>query len=160
MTHDLYSDIKKAFTDSTVAVFGKTLRMPITPLASTPDSGTFAVSGIIGFSGDIIGTCALRLSADGARGAVSRLAGEPITIQQEIDDGVGELVNMIAGSARAALTSVNISLAFPEIIHGTGHQISVNRQARLTELFFSSDIGVICVIVAYSNPSQKGTNAA
>jgi len=88
------------------------------PMVSGSAGPVFDISAVIGFSGDIVGNCALRMSFATAQEAVTRLAGEPVREWAAIADGVGELVNMIAGNAKAALDPYKMTLSFPEVIRG------------------------------------------
>jgi len=90
-----------------------------------------------------------------AREAVSRLAGERIDNPAEIADGVGEMVNMIAGNAKAALQQFEISLSFPHTVRGKGHEMAFHRHFEMEKLYFASEIGKAAVIVAYSLPAVK-----
>jgi chemotaxis protein CheX len=155
MDHELGIFMRKAFTDSAVFAFSRMIVVDLTTAEST-DAGPddFEISAIIGFSGDVAGSCALRMSGNTAREAVSRLAGEPVDDAAEIADGIGELANMIAGNAKAALEPRALSLSFPEVIRGKGHEIGFHRYADLFELHFMSEIGKVAVIVAYTNPKE------
>jgi chemotaxis protein CheX len=155
MDQQLISSMRKAFADSTVFAFSRMIVVDLTADDSKPAGPhDFDVSAVIGFSGDVAGSCALRMSNDTAREAVSRLAGEPVDDAAEIADGIGELANMIAGNAKAALEPRALSLSFPEVIRGKGHEIGFHRYADLFELHFMSEIGKVAVIVAYTNPKE------
>jgi chemotaxis protein CheX len=154
MPDPLTDKIRGAFFHSAVLTFGKMIMTPIEALDKAQTGPQeFEISAVIGFSGDITGNCALRLSEQTAREALKRLTGEPVSEPDEVADGVGELVNMIAGNAKAALQDFTLSLSFPEIIRGKGHEICFHRHTGLVDLLFSSDIGTIAVIAAFT---EKG----
>jgi chemotaxis protein CheX len=156
MADTLFEIILKAFTEAAVKTFQKMIMVELSLIQDYDKSKIqFDISGVIGFSGDVKGDCALRMSENTAKEAVTRLTGEIVEQSQEIGDGVGELVNMIAGNAKAALMDFNVSLSFPEIIRGKGHEIGFHRHSDLIELFFTSEIGDICVIVAFSDPEKQ-----
>ena len=156
MTQPLLDKMRKAFSDSSVMTFSKMIVVDLT--ADVHDGGTgrepFDVSAVIGFSGDIAGTCALRMCFATARDAIAKLAGEPVGEWAGIADGVGELVNMIAGNAKALLDPFKMSLSFPEVIRGAQHEIGFHRHLDMFELNFTSEIGPVAVIVAYTDPMQ------
>ncbi|MDD5674981.1 MAG: chemotaxis protein CheX [Chitinivibrionales bacterium] len=153
MPGDLSQTIQAAFTDAAVATFAKMTMTTLTPCAGPEVNGPpFELTGTIGFLGGIAGNCALRMGAHAAQEAANRLAGETVDSAAEVADGVGELVNMIAGNAKAALQEFNISLLFPETIRGAGHEIGFRYHADICNLYFASDIGPIVVVVAYSKP--------
>jgi CheY-specific phosphatase CheX len=154
MSIPLIEAVRAAFFDAAVRTFGKMTMTPIDALdKAQAGPQEFEISAVIGFSGDITGNCALRLSEQTAREALSRLAGEPVHEAVDVADGVGELVNMIAGNAKAALVDYTLTLSFPQIIRGKGHELSFNRKNGLVDLLFSSDIGAIAVLAAFT---EKG----
>jgi chemotaxis protein CheX len=156
MDSQLGISMRKAFADSAVFAFSRMIVVDLTTADSTaPPDADFEISAVIGFSGEVAGSCALRMSGTTAREVVSRLAGEPVDDAAEIADGIGELANMIAGNAKASLEPREISLSFPEVIRGKGHEIGFHRYADLFELRFMSEIGNLAVIVAYTNPKES-----
>lgn len=85
-------------------------------------------SGVIGLSGTTTGTCALSLPADLAHRAVRAMLMIPQTEElpeTDVRDGVGELINMIAGGAKARLsrTSYKFNITLPTIISGGLHEV-------------------------------------
>jgi hypothetical protein len=47
-----------------------------------------------------------------------------------------------------------VSLSFPEVIRGKGHEIGFHRHTDITMLGFTSELGDIVVIVAYTDPTK------
>ena len=151
MNSEILEKLTKAYCDASVFTFAKMIMVPI--VAQSPDDAadeSFDISGIIGFSGDIVGNCALQLTFAGAQDAIGKLTGESVDSPAEIADGVGELVNMIAGNAKAALEEYQIALSFPEVIRGKGHEISFKHDSSMFNQRFTSEIGPINIIVAYT----------
>lgn len=97
------------------------------------------VSGIIGFSGETSGSVVVSFQMVAAEKLASAFAGIPITSESpDFADAIGELANMIAGSAKKDLGSLaNISV--PSVIIGRNHQL-----ARLSD--------VPCIVVPCSTP--------
>ncbi|MGC4076091.1 MAG: chemotaxis protein CheX [Rubrivivax sp.] len=61
----------------------------------------YDVSGVIGFSGDIVGSVVVRFQMPEAEKIASLLAGGPLSKDsKEFPDAIGELANMVAGSAK------------------------------------------------------------
>ena len=155
MELSLRERIRKVFSDATVLTFDRMAAVSVSVARADGNSGgSYDLSAIIGFTGDLAGNCALRLSSSSAREAITRVAGEAIDSPVEIADGVGELVNMIAGNAKAALADYAISLSFPEVIRGVGHEIGFYRHPSVVDILCTSEIGTFAVIVAYSE-SEK-----
>ncbi|MGN6507562.1 MAG: chemotaxis protein CheX [Tepidisphaeraceae bacterium] len=80
-------------------------------------------SGIIGFSGQIVGTVVVSFHREVAIKLVAAFAGMEIAPDtSDFADAIGELANMIAGAAKKDLGAVaNISV--PSVVMGKGHTI-------------------------------------
>jgi chemotaxis protein CheX len=92
-------------------------------LKSSP-APDYDYSGIIGFSGTIVGTVVLSFHRDTAIKIVAAFAGadvEPDTT--DFADAIGELANMIAGAAKKDLGGV-ANITVPSVVMGSGHTIS------------------------------------
>ncbi len=82
------------------------------------------ISGVIGLSGKARGTIVLSLDRDAALCATEAMTQErPSEIDADVIDAVGELANMIAGSAKAKLERFDLSVSLPSVITGKGHCI-------------------------------------
>jgi chemotaxis protein CheX len=85
---------------------------------------TYDVSSIIGFSGEVTGAVVVSFQREAAVRIVSAFAGTEISADSpDFADAVGELANMIAGSAKKDLDSV-ASITVPSVIIGHGHTIA------------------------------------
>jgi chemotaxis protein CheX len=110
----------------TVAIGKPSLKADPAPL--------YDVSGIIGFSGNFSGAMVLSFQTRTAIAIVKAFAGADIPPNSpDFGDAVGELANMIAGSAKKSF-GAETSIGVPSVIIGKGHTI-----ARLQ--------GVPCVII-------------
>lgn len=103
------------------------------------------ISGVIGLSGPTAGTCALSLRAPLAVAAVRQMLMLPDEEQVsggDVRDGVGELINMIAGRAKAILstTRYKFDITLPTIISGRNHE-------------FYQKKGTACVVVTFEAPA-------
>jgi chemotaxis protein CheX len=94
------------------------------PALKTTPATTYDVSGIIGFSGGFKGSMVLSFQKCTAAAIVCAFAGVPIEPDSpDFADAVGELANMIAGSAKTGFGH-DTSISVPSIIMGTGHVIA------------------------------------
>lgn len=105
------------------------------------------ISGIIGLSGTTTGTCGLSLPNDLAQDVVRTMLmipGDEVLSEAETRDGVGELVNMIAGGAKTKLsqTQYKFNITLPTIISGGKH-----------EVFHRSS--TYCVVIVFENMEGK-----
>lgn len=90
MTDGLYDKVRNAFSQAAVFTFEKMTMVSLVPREQVgPDTAVYDLSGVIGFTGDIVGNCALRVSAKTAQEAINRLAGEAVESPSEIADGMG-----------------------------------------------------------------------
>ncbi len=82
------------------------------------------ISGIIGLSGRAMGMVILSLSQSVAlKVASTLLMVETDEIDDDVIDAVGEMTNMVAGSAKAELSEFDMSISLPSVITGGRHRI-------------------------------------
>lgn len=130
------------FVNSVREVFTKMVNVATT-VAGVQIKGnpapTYDVSGIIGFSGEVTGSVVVSFQKEAAIRLVNALAGMDIEFgTPDFADAIGELANMIAGSAKKDLGApANISV--PNVIIGGGHVI-----ARLRD--------VPCIVIPCKTP--------
>lgn len=118
------------FIDSTVNVIS-------TMTGHTPTRGklslkaetvlAFDVSAIIGIAGDVHGSVVISFPQDVALKVVSSFIGETKDVlDDDVQDAVGEFVNMIAGGAKKNLmgTGLRFKLSIPNIVVGAGHKVT------------------------------------
>ena len=109
------------------------------PHVKTAPAVSYDVSSVIGFSGDIVGSVVVSFQKQAALKLVAAFAGAELTFESaDFADAIGELANMIAGSAKKDL-EVKASISVPSVIIGTGHII-----ARLSD--------VPCIVIPCSTP--------
>lgn len=105
------------------------------------------ISGVIGMSGPTTGTCALSLPTALAQ----RLIRDMLMIPQgeamadsDVNDGVGELLNMIAGGAKTRLsqTPYKFNITLPTIISGGPHEVFHR-------------VGAYCVVILFQTKQDE-----
>ena len=117
------------FLDGTAEVLSKMAHVkPVAgkPFAKSNDSAYGDVSGIIGMTGDAIGSLALTFSEECIIGIVSNMVGETYTeINKDVMDAVGELTNMISGASRKLMEKDDLKVfaAIPSVIFGKDHSV-------------------------------------
>lgn len=85
---------------------------------------SYDVSGIIGFSGEITGSVVVSFQMQAAEKLASSFAGTPMKHDSpDFADAIGELANMIAGSAKKDLGGL-ASISVPSVVIGHGHMIA------------------------------------
>jgi chemotaxis protein CheX len=130
------------FMNSARDVFSTMVGVPTTigkPHLKNQPAPTFDVSGIVGFSGDILGTVVVSFQSACAVALVKAFSGSEFSLTDpDFSDGIGELANMIAGAAKKEF-EMNCSITVPTVIIGSGHSV-----ARIS--------GVACVVIPISTP--------
>lgn len=117
----------KPFIESTKAVFSTMLAVEVSFGKPHVMDGLprFDVSGIIGMSGDVIGSVVLSLPTDVAKKFVAKFTGTPVEESSEdFADAIGELVNMISGGAKAKFAGKSVSISCPSVVIGAGHTVT------------------------------------
>jgi chemotaxis protein CheX len=95
---------------------------------------SYDVSGIIGFSGEIVGSVVISFQLETARQLVNAMAGMEVEPKSaDFVDAIGELANMIIGSAKKDL-GLLANISVPTVIIGHDHIVG-----RLS--------GVPCVVI-------------
>lgn len=115
----------------------------------------YEITALIGLSGPTRGTIALSFPAGTAAAMVGRLMGATLDEADEaIVDGVSELVNMVAGGAKARLSSNAggvIDLSLPTVIRGRDFQFQGPSHAVWLDIPFESELGEFCVRVTFQD---------
>ena len=127
------------------------------PALKNDGTASADVSGIIGFSGDAAGCVVLSFPKEVAVKAVTKFAGMPIEANHpDFADAVGELANMVAGSAKAEFEGMKISISLPSVVMGQDHTVSSSRVYPRIVIPCQCDLGEIFVEVGMElNPAGK-----
>lgn len=140
-------ELAKPFIKATVEVLS-TMAF-ITPKADKPyvkknNIATGDVSGLVGLTGDKIGSISISFDKKCAIAIVKNMLGDDIQdVIQDVKDAVGEIANMVSGQARAGLSEMGMSMqgSTPTVIMGDGHTISHVTNAPIMAIPFSTDDG-------------------
>jgi chemotaxis protein CheX len=89
-----------------------------------------------------------------AERAVSLFTGVDLAhTHEDFPDAVGELVNMIAGNAKAQFSGQRVTITCPSVVIGHSHQVFGRKDVVCIVLPCSSDVGDFAVEVALRLPS-------
>lgn len=106
------------------------------------------ISGVIGLSGQAVGTVVINLSEEAAlRAASALLLTEMSEIDDDVVDAVGELANIIAGAAKAELDQFDLSVSLPNVVIGNDHEIRFPTGARPICVPYETDFGPLVMEV-------------
>jgi chemotaxis protein CheX len=140
------------FLNATMGLFRDFLGMDVSsgkPYILDDPKELSDVSAIIGLAGETTGAVVLSFDHDTALKVVSLLAGKTYAfLGSEVLDGVGELVNIIAGNAKKELLDFRISISLPGVITGNSYRINWPRGIPVITIPFTSDIGNFSVNVS------------
>lgn len=161
---DLKAEYINPFVESVKDLFDTMLRCGVrlgTP--SLSDKSKVAddsdVMALIGLTGPAKGTVALTFPKSTALSAVHRFSGmESTEIDDSAVDAMAELVNIIAGGAKARLhegTGAQFVLGLPTVITGQHFRVSYNSMTRWLDIPFSSDLGAFNLRVAFEVDGRK-----
>jgi chemotaxis protein CheX len=144
--------VVEAFQKSTSTVFKTMLGMEITagPVEQCDQMIVrHEVSGMISLSGTLAGDVIVSFDERVAILATGAMLGsEPTELDNDVVDAVGELTNMIAGSAKGSLELYKVQLALPTVVMGKGHRIGFKSGICPISLPFSSLWGTFHVELA------------
>jgi chemotaxis protein CheX len=140
------------FIKASVNLFTQYLGVEVTPgtpyVRSDPED-LEEVSGIIGLAGETTGAVVLSFSRETAVELVSRMAKKKYqALTNEVIDGVGELVNVIAGNAKQGLTDFRIDMSLPGIVTGKAYSIHWPEGIPVVAIPFESELGHFSVNVS------------
>lgn len=86
------------------------------------------VSGVMGLTGAATGSVVVSLPKALACKVVGKMLGMDMgaELNPDVCDGVGEVINMIAGQAKAMLvkTKYHFTISIPSVVSGQGHEIT------------------------------------
>jgi chemotaxis protein CheX len=117
----------------------------------TSDDPRHEVSAVIGVSGKAAGTIVMNLSQRAACEILQRMVGvETTEVTRDVCDAVGELTNMVAGSAKARLAKYELSISLPNVVHGENHVIHFPSDVQPLIISFESDIGPFTIEVGFT----------
>lgn len=96
---------------------------------SDASATTADITAILGLSGKVRGSIVLAFSHDAAAAFVKKFLGNAADLSRaDICDGVGELCNIIGGSAKVELNKfgLDLSISIPNVLVGKGLRVANN----------------------------------
>jgi len=141
----------------------------VNPIAGKPyvkksDDAHGDVSGIIGITGDAIGSLAISFSNACICHIAGNMLGETIDeLTRDVLDAVGEITNMISGVARTKMEKEGMSVyaAIPSVVYGGDHTINHILKNPSIVIPFSTARGsfVIDVCIRKTKGAEKASTA-
>lgn len=120
-----------------------------------PDSGRQekdSVTAVVGFGGVLSGACIVRTGTCAALKLSGCMTGvESESIDETVQDGIGELCNMLAGSWKGRIPELaaNCALSVPAVITGRDYTLRVQApKFKLTHIYrvedVSFEVSIVC----------------
>jgi chemotaxis protein CheX len=145
------------FVSSTIETFKTMMKIdvvPQKPVLKKASGMSYDVSGIIGLSGTAQGSISLSFPKIVALKTVSAMIGQEIKIVgPDVTDGIGEIVNIIAGNAKQNLTKYSLNISLPNVIIGKDHSVTAPSGTPTIIVPFTSKIGDFAMEVTLKNNS-------
>ena len=140
------------FIKATTNLFNNFINVEVTPqkpyLKKDPKN-MFEVSGIIGLAGETKGAVVISFSRETAIQMVSKMEQKTYqALSSEVIDGVGELINIIAGNAKQDLLDFRIDISLPGVVTGTSYRIHWPEGIPIVTIPFDSEFGPFSVNVS------------
>jgi len=152
------------FMTSIQNVFSTMFQLPVEigePRIKTEAKTTHDVSGIIGVSGEMVGTIVLSMPQDTAESIVALFTGMEIKADSDdFADAIGELVNMISGNAKAEFQRKGVSISCPSVVIGAGHRVASNSGAPCVMIPCNTDCGEVVLEISLRESNETAGTAS
>ncbi len=140
------------FVKATVNLFQNFLSIPVQagkPYLKQDPQDLEEISAIIGLAGETAGAVVLSFARETAIEVISKMEEKPYrALSKEVIDGVGELVNIIAGNAKQDLLNFRIEISLPGVITGNMYKIHWPEGIPVVGIPFESEAGPFSVYVS------------
>lgn len=156
------------FLKSICNTFETMCSLPVTlrkPELKTNNELRTDVAGIVGFSGDAVGTVVLNFSYDTASKIATRFAGAELAEitpdHEDFADAIGELAHMVADGAKSQFQGLDIAISLPNVIVGTHHNVAPSKASPRVVIPCDTDAGSFFVevgMVLAEEPATAGVH--
>lgn len=138
LVKQFYSDVQEVFT--TMVGVEDLLHLPL--LVDPKTHFSDCITAMVGFAGLFNGLVSLHVPQTLALSFTSSMIGMEVTeLNEDVNDALGEIANMVAGSFKHHLSSDGheVRLSTPSVISGKEYVISSGSQANTLTLLFDSN---------------------
>lgn len=153
-----------AFVEAVKDLFDTMLKMPVSvkkPHPKSTDRASYDVSGIITLTGTVNGTIILSFPTDLARSLITRFVGIEVTEDDpDFADAIGELVNIVAGGAKARFQDQKAVISCPSVVIGENHRVMHRRDAPIIVIPCECECGSFAVEVSLRREAAAAPKAA
>ncbi|MEM8835207.1 MAG: chemotaxis protein CheX [Planctomycetota bacterium] len=152
------------FIKTTHHLFATMLQLEVRvgqPAQKEADAPSYDVSGIISIAGDVVGSIVLSFREETATRVVSLFTGSEVNeLNDDLCDAIGELVNMVAGGAKAQLQGKNCSISTPSVIIGSNHVVHTGGDVVCVSIPCDCDCGEFAIELAVKTADAPAASAA
>lgn len=146
------------FMTSIQNVFSTMFQLPVQigePHIKADRKASHDVSGIIGVSGEMVGTIVLSMPMPVSEAIVHLFTGMDIkSDSDDFADAIGELVNMISGNAKAEFQRKGVFISCPSVIIGDGHRVATNTDTPCVCIPCYTDCGEVALEISLRATTQ------
>lgn len=114
---------------------------------------TNCLTSLVGISGQVQGVVVLRFPPPTAIEMAKRMLGTDLTeVSEEVIDAISEIVNMVAGSAKAKLNyDPPLDLGLPTVVQGNNYKVRYPTGSTWLEVPFESEAGNFTLEVTFES---------
>ncbi len=119
----------------------------------------YDVSGVIGITGEAVGSIAVSFPRKVALKIVSNFTGEEVVgIDADTADAIGEITNMIAGRAKKIFSDkgIKLKISVPNVVIGKNHTIASPKGTPTIVIPFESEEGKFAIQVSLVPNTSEG----
>lgn len=143
MEKDIFEEFKASVSELFQNMFDSTVE--IAKNDADKNGYNAELVSFVGFSGPGQGIVCMEFPTATALGLVSKLVETDLDeVGATVTDGVAEVVNMVAGNAKARLTEEGapaVMLGLPTVVVGENYKLQYPKGAKLSEMHFRSSYG-------------------
>ncbi|MFO8085051.1 MAG: chemotaxis protein CheX [Desulfobacterales bacterium] len=150
-------DFYEKIIEVTKEIFESMIMLDVTPdqpLTEHVSKFTCSLSAMVGFAGFKQGNLVIHAPKEVAMGLTRDFLGIDINdINEDVQDAMGELANMIAGSLKPVISNngKNIELSLPSVVYGEQYSMTVIAKADWIIVPFTISHGRFLVGLEFKN---------
>lgn len=154
-------DFYQKIIDVTKEIFESMIMLEVTPdqpLTEHVSRFTASLSAMVGFAGFKQGNLIIHAPKDVAIGLTRDFLGVEIeSINEDVQDAMGELANMIAGSLKPLISNggKNVELSLPSVVYGEEYTMTVVAKADWIIVPFTVTHGRFLVGLEFKNQDHN-----
>jgi chemotaxis protein CheX len=149
-TADVSTDFEAMSGEVVSSVFLTMLEMDVTAMDSSESDVHFPIVGTIHFLGGWKGVVLMEFEEDLAFTIAAHLMkmNKPTRIDGDVQDAVGELVNMVAGNLKVIMPE-NTHMSMPSVVQGDDFEVNVLGSEKTCRTYFRAPRGLFSLTLIH-----------